>query len=85
MNRARWSKPHDRELDADTSRWWALQNAKGQLEREGTTYFADGKTTEWQVRRSVRGSVRQLDIIADGLILKTAGKRRVDNLLKRKS
>lgn len=74
-----------RELSADSERWWALQLARGGVEREGVTYFGRGAVTAWAVCRSVRGTTRQLDVIANGELVTTAGKRRVDQLLKRKS
>ena len=82
--KARWSRPQEREVDADTVRWRALRDAKGKIEREGLTYFGSGATTTWKICRSVAGTSRQLDIIADGRLIKTAGKRRVDKILKRR-
>jgi hypothetical protein len=54
----------------------AQHEAKGQVLREGCTYAATGET-QWQVRRSVAGRVDQLDLVANGEVVRTAGPRRM--------
>jgi hypothetical protein len=49
-----------REIDADTMRRRALHDARGQVVREGITYFGDMRVTPWSVSRSVRGRVEPL-------------------------
>ena len=63
------------EINTDTLRRRALYDAKGQTVREGATFRASG-VTHWCVRRSVAGSVRQFDFIANGVVKLTAGRRR---------
>ena len=62
----------------------ALHDAKGKIEREGVTFHGSGAVTPWAVRRSVGGTVRQLDVVADGRVVRTAGRRVVERLLKKR-
>ena len=48
--------------------------------REGVTYHGDGRITPWQVRRSLRGRTDQLDLVAPGHAIRTAGPRRLARL-----
>jgi hypothetical protein len=73
---AKAAKRMEREPDADTMRKRALDDARGQLVREGCTYTATGQT-DWQVRRSVDGRVDQFDLVASGATLRTAGPRKL--------
>lgn len=73
----------ERGPDADTLRARALHDARGQLVREGVTYFADGRVVPWRVERSRRGRVNQLDVIVSGQLWRTAGARRITRLLRR--
>jgi len=66
-----------RAADADTLRSRALHDARGQLVREGVTYFGDGGVMPWSVCRSVRGRVDQFDVFAGGTLWRTGGTRRV--------
>ncbi len=70
-----------REPDADTVRRRALHDARGQVLREGVTYFGDGRIVPWCVRRSLRGRTNQLDIVAGGAVWRTAGARRISGWL----
>lgn len=63
------------EIDADTARMRALHDAKGQIVREGATYYAD-RVIHWQVRRSLLGSVDQFDFVANGRVKLAAGPRK---------
>lgn len=68
--------------DADTLRWRALQDARGQVLRSGVTYFGDGRIVPWCVRRSLAGRVDQFDILVGGRVWRTAGSRAVCRLLR---
>ena len=52
----------------------ALWDAKGKVLREGCTYTADGET-KWAVRRSLRGRVNQIDLMANGEVVRCCGRR----------
>ncbi len=71
-----------RPVDADTMRWRALHDAKGQLLREGVTYRASGET-RWQLRRSVAGRVNQVDLIVDGALWRTGCLRDAERAIRR--
>lgn len=64
------------EPDADTLRNRALYDARGQVLREGVCY-RDGKEIAWQVRRSVDGRTNQLDLVSNGRVIQTCGKRKL--------
>lgn len=80
-SKARWARPQVRELDADTARWWALAQARGLVLREGVTYRGDGTVTPWQVRRAKAGRTDQVEIVADGAVVRTVGRTRLRRLL----
>lgn len=61
--------------DAETVRMRGLHDAKGTVEREGTTYRSTG-ITHWQVRRAIWGSVDQFEFVANGHVKLCAGRRR---------
>lgn len=63
--------------DADTLRRRALHDARGEVVREGVTYFGDGRVVPWCVRRSIAGRVDQFDIVVNGVVWRTGGLRRV--------
>ena len=65
----------------ETRRWWARHDARGQIVREGVTYFCDGRVVPWCVRRSVRGRIDQFDVVAAGQLWRTASARTVARLL----
>ena len=67
----------ERGADADTLRRRALHDARGQIMREGVTYFGDGRVVPWSVRRSVRGRVDQFDVFAGETLWRTGGPRKV--------
>lgn len=62
-------------IDADTARRRALCDARGQIVREGATYYAD-RAIHWQVRRSLIGSIDQFDFVANGRVKLTVGPRK---------
>lgn len=64
-----------RGADAETVRMRALHDAKGQIVREGATYYAD-RAIHWQVRRSLIGSIDQFDFVANGRVKLTVGPRK---------
>lgn len=64
-----------REPDADTLRYRALHDARGQVVREGVTYRASSITI-WQVRRAVAGRTNQFEFVANGRVKLCAGVRR---------
>ena len=66
-----------REPDADTLRCRSLYDARGRVERTGTTYKGNGEILEWEIRRSLRGRHDQLDVVTDGRLLFTGGPRRI--------
>src|SRR5574343_1102988 len=74
-----------RETDADTVRRRALHDARGQIVREGRTYFGDGRVIPWVVRRSLVGRVDQFDVIVRGHLWRTGGARWVRRWLTRPS
>jgi hypothetical protein len=66
-----------RKPDADTLRKRALWDTKGQAtDRAGATYTTSGDT-HWHVRRSLRGRTDQFDIVANGSVVRTCGRRRL--------
>lgn len=66
----------ERGPDADTMRWRALYDAKGQVLREGVCW-RNGVEIRWQVRRSVSGRVNQFDLISNGRVIQTCGARQL--------
>lgn len=68
-------------IDAETAHRRALDDARGQLIREGRTYSASG-VKHWRVIRSVRGRVNQRDVIVNGELFKTCGPRRLPAWLR---
>jgi hypothetical protein len=74
-----------RPLDADTLRWRALQDARGQLLREGITVRSAGEllvVTSWEVRRSFHGRTNQVDCLVGGRVLRTCSLRTANRLLR---
>lgn len=63
-----------REPDVDTMRWRALHDARGRVIREGITYTATGATA-WQLTRSIRGRVNQVDLRVAGVVRRTGSLR----------
>jgi len=63
--------------DADTLHRRALHDARGQIVREGLTYFGDGRVVPWWVQRSIAGRVDQFDIVVNGSVWRTGGARKV--------
>jgi hypothetical protein len=66
----------ERGPDFDTLRWRAFQDRRGQLIRRGTTYRA-GRVIQWEIRWSLRGTIKQQDILVDGALWRTGGPRRI--------
>lgn len=66
----------ERGPDADTIRYRALHDARGQVLREGVCW-KDGKELRWQVRRSVHGKVSQYDLVSNGHVIQTCGRRQL--------
>jgi hypothetical protein len=81
LARARWASPVVKDVDADTARWRALDDARGKVLREGVTYRGDGTVTAWAVRRSVAGRTDQVDVVADGQVVNRMGRTRLGRVL----
>jgi hypothetical protein len=64
------------EPDADTMRKRALDDARGQLVREGCSW-RNGIERQWRVIRSVVGRTDQYDVIRTGQIIDTCGRRKL--------
>jgi hypothetical protein len=62
--------------DADTLRRRALDDRRGTILRQGATYTAHG-VTHWLVRHAVCGRTDQFELIANGKIVRTSGRRRL--------
>jgi hypothetical protein len=88
MAQARWRRDRAERLanpppvDADTLRCRALDDARGLLLRHGATYTAAG-VTRWELRRSRRGRVNQVDLIVDGIVWRTGARRDADRAIRR--
>lgn len=52
----------------------AADDMRGAVEREGVTCRA-GRTTAWQIRRSLRGRLNQVDFVLDGQLWRTGSRR----------
>lgn len=63
-------------VDAETLRRRALDDERGEVMRHGCAYTATTETA-WHVVRSVGGRVTQFDLVANGSIVRTAGRRRL--------
>ena len=71
--------------DADTLHRRALHDARGQIVREGITFFGDGRVVPWRVQRSFAGRVDQFDLVVNGCVWRTGGWRRVVRWCARRS
>lgn len=71
----------ERGIDAETAHRRALDDARGELIREGRTYSANGEQ-HWRIIRSIRGRTNQRDVIVDGKLFKTCGPRRLPAWLR---
>ena len=63
-------------VDANTLAWRAKDGRRGTVLRLGCTYSATGRI-EWLVRHSIAGRSDQLDLVANGHVVKTVGSRRL--------
>ena len=63
-------------VDANTLAWRAKDGRRGTVLRSGCTYSATGRI-EWLVRHSIEGRSDQLDLVANGHVVKTVGSRRL--------
>lgn len=70
-----------RQLDADTLLRRTLDDARGQLLREGCTYSAIGEQ-RWRVVRSVAGRTNQRDVTINGSLFRTCGPRQLPAWLR---
>lgn len=57
---------------ADEVRQRVLADAKGLVLREGVTYSADG-VVHWQKRRALLGRTDQIELVCDGVVVRTLG------------
>lgn len=74
-------KPAELPLEDQIKR--ALWDRKGTVIREGATYCGDGSIVQWAIRHSLSGKSNQLDVLVDGILYLTAGKRRIELWLKK--
>jgi len=65
---------------ADEVRQRALIDAKGAVLREGVTYTATA-AHYWQLRRALLGRTDQIELVCDGVIVKTTGQTRLSGSL----
>lgn len=65
----------------EDARQRALLDAKGKVLREGVTYSADGES-HWQKRRALFGRVDQIELVCDGVVIKTTGESLLRNKLR---
>lgn len=65
----------ERGPDADTLYRRALDDRRGTVIREGVLYRGDGRAQSWQVRHSIDGRVDQYDVVLDGALWRTGGRR----------
>jgi len=66
-----------REPDYETQRARALDDRRGKVLREGVSWIA-GVETRWLVRHALRpGRVNQFDLLANGILVRTCGARRL--------
>lgn len=74
----------DRGPDAETIYRRALDDARGQVIRHGVTYSAakpDGE--EWEIVRSKRGRINQVDVRTGNALAKTCGLRTIERGMRR--
>lgn len=69
-----------RDVDADTVRRRALEDARGHVIREGVSYRAD-RTITWKIRRSLRGRINQVDFVIDGVVWRTGALQHAERAL----
>lgn len=65
---------------AEDARQRALKDAKGMVLREGVTYTAEGEQ-HWQKRRALFGRTDQVELVCNGLVIKTTGETLLRNKL----
>lgn len=70
-----------RGIDWHTQRMRAAHDAKGQVLREGTSYRY-GRTTNWQIVRSVFGRVNQFDLVINGRVWRTGSIRSAQSAVR---
>ena len=63
-------------VNADTLAWRSKEDRRGTVLRMGCTYSAAGRV-EWLVRHSIAGRSDQFDLVANGVTVRTAGRRRI--------
>lgn len=71
LSAASWTP---QEPDADTLRRRALEDRRGGLVRHGVI-LKSGVEWHWEIRYSVKGRSDQFDVIFNGLLERTCGKR----------
>jgi hypothetical protein len=71
-----------RDLPWETIVARARDDERGKLTRHGCTYFGDGRIVHWEIRRSIAGRHNQFDVIADGILVRTYGQRRLQSWLR---
>jgi hypothetical protein len=71
----------ERGPDAETVRWRALDDARGQILAHGCRYSASGAVV-WEIRRSLRGRINQVDLILAGKLWRTGSLRTARRAMK---
>lgn len=59
-----------------------MHDRKGNVLREGCTYYGDGSIVPWQLRHSLRGRTHQFDVLVDGHVWRTCGRRKLPSFLR---
>lgn len=73
-----------RDLDQYTLKMRVLDNARGEVLREGVTYSSNNINGEpWLITKSTNGTLRQIDIIKNNNVIFTGGLRNVIRGMKR--
>jgi hypothetical protein len=75
-NRVQAEARMGREPDADTARKRAEHDARGKVLREGHIYGTN--CVAWQIVRSRRGRLNQVDCELGGVLVKTCSRREAD-------
>ncbi len=75
-NEAQQRIRNERGPDADTMRKRALHDARGELVSDGASYI-NGKERSWQITRSFSGRTDQFDVVINGSLRDTCGRRKL--------
>lgn len=74
----------NRDLDYETICFRILDNSRGEILRHGITYTSQNLNGDtWQISKSKRGTLKQVDIIKNGDIIFIGGLRNITRGMKR--